>query len=123
MCMRRGQSKCPLCEYFFRTNKHRIILFRFPSSLTHSINAELNAYEEKHIKFDAQRFHTFMLNHQAMLFPAFQVQQGLQRQILGTAFWDKQTAKRQEQSAGEYISINQYVMGVSCSFIFPFFLL
>ncbi len=62
-----------------------------------------------------------MLSHQAMLFPAFQVQQGLQRQILGTAFWDKQTAKRQEQSAGEYISINQYVMGVSCSFVCSFF--
>ena len=40
----------------------------------------------------------FVMTHQAMLFPAFNMQRILQKRILGVSFWDKQTKRRKQMN-------------------------
>ena len=40
----------------------------------------------------------FIMTHQAMLFPAFNMQRILQKRILGVSFWDKQTKRRKQMN-------------------------
>ena len=76
------------------------------------ISLELQQFEEKKQNFDAEKFHKFMLYHQAMLFPAFQMQQALQRKILGTSFWERQSERRLKDTNGVYVSISTYATKV-----------
>lgn len=63
------------------------------------------------------KFHTFMMNHQAVLFPAFQMQLAVQNKIIGTSYWLKQTEQRVKLSKlinnNTYVSIAQLIDRVS----------
>ena len=80
--------------------------------LWNSASAEIAAYKDRDEKFNAYSFHKFMMNHQAMLFPAFNMQVSLQNKVCGSRFWDRQTGKRLKRSDGEYVSIAQLLVVV-----------
>ena len=58
------------------------------------------------------------MNHQAMLFPAFNMQVSLQNKVCGSRFWDRQTGKRLKRSDGEYVSIAQLLVVVRLAHTF-----
>lgn len=68
---------------------------------------------EKRTHLDAERFYEFCRYHQAMLFPAFQLQLRLQELIMGTSFWRKCTNRRVELSKGTYVTMGDLMEMVS----------
>lgn len=78
-----------------------------------SAQAELDSFRTRNEKFNVYKFHRFMRNHQAMLYPAFQMQQALHTKIVGESFWEKQTARREARSQGEYVSLAHFMLAVS----------
>eukprot|EP01038_Epipyxis_sp_PR26KG_P009776 gene9776-13151_t len=58
---------------------------------------------------DIDAFSKYVKLHQAMLFPAFQMQQQLQRKFFGTSFWERQGSKRIQLSKGKYVSVAQFM--------------
>lgn len=59
--------------------------------------------------FDIQEFRKFVKTHQALLFPAFQMQFALQKKILGKGFWTNNAERRLRLSDGNYISIQKFM--------------
>eukprot|EP01032_Pedospumella_encystans_P011241 gene11241-13081_t len=59
--------------------------------------------------FTVETFRTFVKTHQALLFPAFQMQLALQRKFLGTAFWESNANRRMEICNGKYISVGNFI--------------
>jgi hypothetical protein len=53
------------------------------------------------------QFRMFAKSHQALLFPAFQMQSALQRKVLGYKFWEKNANRRIKFSNGKYVSIGK----------------
>ena len=74
---------------------------------------ELHDFERRKVVFNIDRFRTFAKNHQAMLFPAFQMMQALQRKILGISFWERLAGKRIKLSNGKFLSVGQFIAAVS----------
>ena len=62
--------------------------------------------------FTVDTFRVFIKTHQALLFPAFQMQQALQRKFLGTAFWESNADRRMEICNGKYISVGDFISEV-----------
>jgi len=58
---------------------------------------------------DTDIFREFARNHPALLFPAFQIQEHLQRKVLGSDFWEYYSNKRLELSKGVYVSISEFM--------------
>jgi hypothetical protein len=56
---------------------------------------------------DAEAFCKFAKNHNALLFPAFEMQTALQRSTLGTAFWQRNSERRIEISKGRFVPIGK----------------
>lgn len=75
---------------------------------------ELNNYEEQFKEpFKVDSFRRFVKTHQAMLFPAFQMQLALQRKFLGVSFWECIANRRMELCNGKYIPIKKFILEVS----------
>jgi len=51
-------------------------------------------------------FRKFTKTHQALLFPVFQLQNQLQKKVLGVAFWHKASNRRIEICKGNYITMS-----------------
>lgn len=70
----------------------------------HRIRKEMHAFD-----FDApitmKIFRSFVRNHPAVLFPAFQMQLGLQEHILGVKFWEKCAKKRIRLANGRDVHV------------------
>jgi len=58
---------------------------------------------------DLEEFKEFSRNHPAMLFPAFHMQQLIQKGVLGEQFWQYYSSKRIELSKGEWIPIIDFM--------------
>lgn len=54
-------------------------------------------------------FREFARTHPALLFPAFQIQEYLQRRVLGIEFWEYYSNKRLELSKGCYVPISEFM--------------
>ena len=81
--------------------------------LSHRIAAELATYETRNKEpFKIDNFHKFIKTHQAMLFPAFQMQLALQRKFLGTSYWESNSNRRMELCDGKYISVGKFILEV-----------
>jgi len=78
-----------------------------------SASAQLAQYEESKRKFNTEKFKIYMVHNQMLLFPAFNMQQALQRKVCGSGFWAKQTKRRHHLCNGEYISIAKLLVMVS----------
>lgn len=74
--------------------------------------AEIAQFQAKKIKFDPIKFHYFMGNHQALMFPSIQMQQALHRKVCGATFWEKHTKEREKRSNGVYMSLAHFIMSV-----------
>lgn len=77
-----------------------------------AITADLKALE-KDGDINAEQFCKFAKTHHALLFPAFEMQQLLQRRTLGTSFWYKNAERRIEVSKGRFIPIAKFMELVS----------
>ena len=73
---------------------------------------------EKKTHLDAEKFFEFCRYHNAMLFPAFQLQLKLQETVMGRSFWEKCTNRRVELSKGTYVTMGDLMEMVSTSFSF-----
>lgn len=58
-------------------------------------------------------FRKFTKTHQALLFPAFQLQNQLQRKVLGVAFWHRASNRRVEMCKGNYVTMSTLMQMVS----------
>lgn len=58
---------------------------------------------------DIDIFREFSRTHQALLFPAFLMQELLQKKILGKSFWEKNANRRIELSRGKFIPIAKFM--------------
>jgi len=58
---------------------------------------------------DLEEFKDFSRNHPAMLFPAFHMQQLIQKGVLGEQFWKYYSTKRIELSKGEWVPIVDFM--------------
>jgi len=58
---------------------------------------------------DLEEFKEFSRNHPAMLFPAFHMQQLIQKGVLGEQFWKYYSTKRIELSKGEWVPIIDFM--------------
>ena len=58
---------------------------------------------------DLEEFKEFSRNHPAMLFPAFYMQQLIQKGVLGEQFWKYYSSKRIELSKGEWVPIVDFM--------------
>lgn len=76
------------------------------------MTAELKAFSDTMETFNVKRFHEYIKTHQAMLFPAFQMQLALQRKFLGVPYWEKSADKRIKLCKGKYISIEKFLLSV-----------
>eukprot|EP01034_Spumella_vulgaris_P023831 gene23831-30106_t len=54
-------------------------------------------------------FCKFAKTHQALLFPAFEMQRALQQYTMGIGFWEKVSNRRSELSSGEYVQVDEFV--------------
>lgn len=75
--------------------------------------ADLKVIEQSGDLLNIEAFRQFVKTHQALLFPAFQMQLALQRRILGQRFWARNANKRLKFSNGKYISIGNFILFVS----------
>lgn len=74
---------------------------------------DLNAVESSGELFTIEQYRLFVRTHQALLFPAFQMQLALQRKILGVRFWERNAERRLKFSNGKYISVGNFILMVS----------
>lgn len=75
--------------------------------------ADLKVIEQSGDLLNIEAFRQFVKTHQALLFPAFQMQLALQRRILGQRFWARNANKRLKFSNGKYISVGNFILFVS----------
>jgi hypothetical protein len=80
-----------------------------------SVTKEIKAIESNGELLSLKQFGVFAKTHQALLFPAFQMQMALRRRCLGVKFWEKQAKKRMHFSDGKYISVGHFIISVSLS--------
>ena len=62
-----------------------------------------------------KRFKAFALTHQALLFPAFQMQLSLQRKVLGEGSWKKHIKSRSFICDNAYVSVTELISSVCSS--------
>ena len=88
-------------------NQYVLILILTNDSLMDAVFRVIQELKkiEKRTHLDSERFYEFCRYHQAMLFPAFQLQLKLQERIMGTSFWRKCTNRRVELSKGTYVTM------------------
>ena len=77
-----------------------------------SVSVELKGLEAKGT-FDLEKFQKFAKFHQALLFPAFNMQSIMMKRVLGAGFWWKQTKRRAQLSGGEYLPMESFIIHVS----------
>ena len=58
---------------------------------------------------DVDSFRSFCGKHQALLYPAFEMQRMIQQKILGEEFWNLLSLRRVELSKGTYIPIAEFM--------------
>lgn len=75
--------------------------------------SDLKAMEAEGHLLNIEAFRNFAKTHQALLFPAFQMQLALQRRFLGQRFWARNAEKRLKFSNGKYISVGNFILFVS----------
>ena len=78
-----------------------------------SVANDLAAIEKSGKTFNIEEYRLFVRTHQALLFPAFQMQLALQRKVLGVRFWENNANKRLKFSNGKYISVGNFILMVS----------
>lgn len=88
------------------------LAFSALSSSVHSVAADLKQIENSGQLLNIDQYRQFVKTHQALLFPAFQMQLALQRRILGVRFWERNANKRLKFSNGKYISIGNFILFV-----------
>jgi hypothetical protein len=86
--------------------RYRLLIFR-------SIINELHALDLAGKVLNIDQFSSFVKTHQALLFPAFQMQSALRRNILGAGFWESHANKRIKFTNGKYVSVGQFIVAVS----------
>jgi Ca2+-binding EF-hand superfamily protein len=59
---------------------------------------------------DIDTFRGFAGKHQALLYPAFEIQRVIQRRILGEEFWNLLSLRRIELSNGKYMPIGEFMI-------------
>ena len=89
-----------------------ITIFSSDWFLKFSVSNELKAIESQG-DLDVDAFKQFSKTHKALLFPAFLVQESLQRRILGKSFWERHSNRRIEISKGQFIPIAKFMEIVS----------
>lgn len=65
------------------------------------------------IPLNVDNFKRFLKTHQALLFPVFQMQTAIRRNILGVRFWEFNANKRLKFSNGKHISVGNFISFVS----------
>lgn len=60
---------------------------------------------ERNGTFNVEKFAEFAQYHQALLFPAFQLQHMLQEKVLGVNFWRKCSERRIQITKGKYVAL------------------
>lgn len=78
--------------------------------LAKSVANDLKEIEKAGQLLDIEKFRHFAKTHQALLFPAFQMQLALQQKILGVRFWERNARKRLKFSNGKYISVGNFIL-------------
>ena len=63
-------------------------------------------------------FREFVRKYPALLFPAFNLQETLQKKIMGNDFWKFFSEKRLKLSGGKYIEIGEFMALVSVMSLF-----
>lgn len=63
----------------------------------------------KCVEFDKDVFRDFVLKHPNMLYPVFEMQKQIKKNIMGIRYWDEYSARRVEMCEGKYLSIAQIV--------------
>ncbi len=58
---------------------------------------------------DVDTFRAFAIKHQALLYPAFEIQREIQVKILGEEFWHFLATRRIELSHGVYVPISEFM--------------
>lgn len=86
-------------------------------NFSHSALAEIAQFQAKNVKFDPIKFHHFMGNHQALMFPSIQMQQALHKKVCGAGFWEKHRKQREARSHGVYMSLAHFIMSVRGSML------
>lgn len=74
-----------------------------------NIAKELEEIEAVDGDVNMEDFAKFSHTHQALLFPAFQLQETLRKSILGVEFWLNLTGRRLEISQGKFVSVNEFM--------------
>jgi hypothetical protein len=74
-----------------------------------AIAKELEEMEALGGDIDPDKFRHFVQTHPALLFPAFLMQESIQKACLGVEFWSFHSEKRMELSNGSYISIAKFM--------------
>lgn len=69
--------------------------------------------EESDGDIDVEKFRVFVRNHPALLFPAFHMQETIQKHALGVEYWKFHSEKRMKLCDGKYMSIGQFMETVS----------
>lgn len=82
------------------------------------MDAELQSIDAR-TSINLPAFRKFTKTHQALLFPAFQLQNQLQRKVLGVAFWHRASGRRVEICKGNYITMSTLMKMVSLVLSFP----
>jgi len=77
--------------------------------LTKNIIQDLHRKERNGDEFNLDDFRAFARDHQALLFPAFQMQFTLQRKVMGYAFWKKHAKRRIALSNGSYVTVENFL--------------
>eukprot|EP00600_Ochromonadales_sp_CCMP1393_P004597 CAMPEP_0174970170 /NCGR_PEP_ID=MMETSP0004_2-20121128/9217_1 /TAXON_ID=420556 /ORGANISM="Ochromonas sp., Strain CCMP1393" /LENGTH=550 /DNA_ID=CAMNT_0016219837 /DNA_START=168 /DNA_END=1820 /DNA_ORIENTATION=- len=78
--------------------------------LAKSVEKDIKEVEKAGEPFDIDQFRNFAKSHQALLFPAFQMQSRLQRKVLGYRFWEKNANRRIKFCNGKYVSIANFIL-------------
>lgn len=58
---------------------------------------------------DVEQFRTFSTNHPALMFHAFQIQEGIRLRVMGTEFWQEYSDKRMHISKGVWVPISDFL--------------
>jgi hypothetical protein len=58
---------------------------------------------------NAEQFCLFAKNHNALLFPAFEMQKALQKSTLGVNFWTTNAERRIEMSNGKFMPVAKFM--------------
>jgi hypothetical protein len=106
------------CHLFQACGNNSCNVFDLSSNLCFfvsiSVANDLKALESSGQLMSVTQFRQFAKSHQALLFPAFQMQLALQLKVLGQGFWERNAQRRIKFSDGQYVSIEKFILGVRC---------